>query len=77
MSWRYRVVRHGDVEPDDSEAPVFAIHEHYDGESPADRGSITRKPVRVVEDSLEDLRHVLGLMLAACDLPVLEEEAFR
>ena len=61
MAWEHRVVRH-----DPRGESYLGIHEVYDGDSP------TEDPVPAAEDTLDDLRTTLCLMLIATHKPVIE-----
>jgi len=61
-SFNYRVMRHGDE---------FAIHEvFYDENGNVNGWSLD--PLSVFSQSVEDLRHELGLYLLALDKPVID-----
>jgi hypothetical protein len=68
MGWNHRVIKEGD-EADS----WYAIHEvYYDRDSKDLVQGWTENPVRVIGDSLEDLRWTLEKMLESLDKPVID-----
>jgi hypothetical protein len=66
VHWNYRVVRRGDQ---------LAIHEaYYNGQEVPH--SITKTPVSPSADNVEELGHLLKLMMEALERPILEYDSY-
>lgn len=72
MSWNYRVVRY--VHADDDHTVIYGIHETYYDETGKPK-AITKKPVGVTGDSLDELRTTYARMADALEKPVIEYNA--
>lgn len=73
MSWNHRVIRHktkvgGDIEE------TLAIHEAY-YDSKGRVWAITKHPVDVSGESIEDLQTTIGWMRKALGHPILDSES--
>lgn len=75
MSWHYRVIRHKGANFSYSESgDWYAIHEAF-ADSKGRVWGITKEPIHVGGDSVEDVRWALQHMLKDIDrFPVLNEE---
>lgn len=71
MSWNYRVIK----DKDQHNHEFFAIHEVYykDGKPT----SCTENPIKLIGDSIKDLKQDLKLIEEAFSKPVLEMSLFR
>lgn len=73
MSWNYRVVKQHFKETGED---FFGIHETYYDDN-GNVKSITVNSVRLIDNSLEKLRHSCQMMLSAFENPVLNYEDFK
>lgn len=72
MTWNYRVVRHNNNGFD-----WLALHEAYYDEDKDNPHSITVTPVSPIGEDINDLRSILGMMIAALEKPVLDYGSFE
>lgn len=70
MTWNHRIIFHRDK---NARLSYFAVHEcHYHKAGDAIPHSWTEEPIRLIEDSVDDMRVTLTRIRRACTKPVLE-----
>jgi hypothetical protein len=69
MTWNHRVIFHREK---DARLSYFAVHECHYNEGEKIPHSWTSEPIRLIEDSVDDMRVTLTRILMACNQPILE-----
>jgi len=71
--WNHRIIRHIEKITHMDDSIYYAIHEVYYGEDGKIKGW-TEEPIRIMEESLEDLKATLQRLSESFNNPVLDEE---
>lgn len=71
--WNHRIIRHVESRTHMDDSIYYAIHEVYYDENGKVNGW-TEEPIRIMEESLEDLKVTLQRLLESFDNPVLDNE---
>jgi hypothetical protein len=71
--WNHRIIRHIDPRANTDDSIYYAIHETYYDEDGKVNGWAT-EPVRIMEESLEDIKVTLQRLVESFDNPVLDAE---
>ena len=74
-TWNYRVARRAGGDGSTGET-FLAIHEAHYEENKEHPAGITKEPIEVTGDTLEELTGVLEMMRAAPSKPILEYDNF-
>jgi len=76
MAWNYRVIRHVENLPKTNEKISFLeIHEVYYSEN-GNPNAVTKNPVSVGADDIDELKEVLEMMKLAIDKPIIDMQYF-
>jgi hypothetical protein len=71
--WNHRIIRHIEKITHMDDSIYYAIHEVYYDEDGKVNGW-TEEPIRIMEESLEDLKVTLQRLVESFDNPVLDKE---
>ena len=71
--WNHRIIRHIEHRTHMDDSIYYAIHEVYYDEDGKVKGW-TEEPIRILEESLEDLKATLQRLSESFNNPVLDEE---
>lgn len=71
MSWNHRIIRHIEPRTHMDDSIYYAIHEVYYDEDGKVNGW-TEEPIRIMEESLEDLKVTLQRLTESFDNPVID-----
>lgn len=70
MSWNHRIIFHREKPAKNS---YFGVHEcFYDRDGDKIPTSWTEEAIRIIEDSMDDMRVTLTRIRRACNQPILE-----
>jgi hypothetical protein len=71
--WNHRIIRHIEKTTNMDDSIYYAIHEVYYDENGKVQGW-TEEPIRILAESLEDLKVTAERLVECFDNPVLDEE---
>lgn len=71
MSWNHRIIRHIEQRTHMDDGIYYAIHEVYYDEDGKVNGW-TEEPIRIMEESLDDLKVTLQRLIESLDKPVID-----
>lgn len=71
--WNHRIIRHIEHRTHMDDSIYYAIHEVYYDEAGL-VSNWSEEPIRILEESLEDLKVTLQRLIESFDKPILDEE---